>query len=229
MLADVSAEFDLQHRSHLLRVVMTVLSEEFKRARGERVGYVRAEDHLMQVFEKLPVDDLLTLSVGELADRFGCSRRHLSRLFQQHFGFSVAALRMEMRLLKAVSLLRDPDAKIIHVAQESGFNHLGLFNSCFKKRFGASPGQWRKMAQQAGDSNRIKEENRSCPLRANGLCPWTGAPETACAVTPVAESPKGKVRSSSSKAKIDFGGMTGASPKEQPSPGVRFDVRPRSS
>ncbi len=54
-----------------------------------------------------------------------------------------------MRLLKAVSLLVDPDAKIIHVAEKCGFNHLGLFNTCFKKRFGSSPGQWRKSATEA--------------------------------------------------------------------------------
>jgi AraC-like DNA-binding protein len=56
----------------------------------------------------------------------------------------VVALRTEMRLLKAVSLLRNPATKIIYVARESGFNHLGLFHHCFKKRFGSSPGQWRK-------------------------------------------------------------------------------------
>ena len=51
---------------------------------------------------------------------------------------------MELRLLKAVTLLRNPTAKIITVAEQCGFNHLGLFNICFKRRFGQSPGQWRK-------------------------------------------------------------------------------------
>ena len=100
----------------------------------------------MQVFEELSATELLTLSVGDMAHKFSCSRRHLNRLFHQHFGCSVAALRMEMRLLKALSLLRDPDVKIINVAEQCGFNHLGLFNACFKKRFGNTPGQWRKGA-----------------------------------------------------------------------------------
>ena len=81
--------------------------------------------------------------MGELAGKFHCSSRHLNRLFHKHFGFSVAALRMEMRLIKAITLLRNRDAKVIHVAEECGFNHLGLFNSCFKHRFGTSPGRWR--------------------------------------------------------------------------------------
>jgi len=99
---------------------------------------------MIQVFEKLSSAELLNLSVDDLAVRFSCSRRHLNRLFHQHFGLSITSLRMEIRLLKAVSLLRNPQAKVINVAEQCGFNHLGLFNTCFKRRFGVSPGQWRK-------------------------------------------------------------------------------------
>jgi AraC-like DNA-binding protein len=113
-----------------------------------------------------------------LAEKFSCSRRHLNRLFHQHFGISVASLRMEMRLLKAMSLLRDPDAKIINVAEQCGFNHLGLFNTCFKRRFGASPGQWRKSAIEAESKPALKSDDRpACPLHVNGLCPWGGKNE----------------------------------------------------
>lgn len=176
LLAEVPPQFDLDHRSQLLRVVAAILSVEFKAAQSYRVGFVRAEVHMIQVFEKLSANDLLSLSVGELAARFGCSKRHLNRLFHQHFGFSVAAMRMEMRLLKAASLLRDPDTKVINVAEQCGFNHLGLFNTCFKRRFGATPGQWRKMSAQAeGQSVRPVNDGVVCPLRSKGLCPWDGA------------------------------------------------------
>ena len=176
LLAEVPTEFNLDHRSQLLRVVAAILSVEFKTAQSYRVGFVRAEVHMLQVFEKLSANELLSLSVGELAARFGCSKRHLSRLFHQHFGFSVAAMRMEMRLLKAASLLRDPDTKVINVAEQCGFNHLGLFNTCFKRRFGATPGQWRKISAQAEDQS-VGPVNDSvvCPLRSKGLCPWAGA------------------------------------------------------
>lgn len=175
LLAEVPPQFNLDHRSQLLRVVAAILSVEFKTAQPNRVGFIRAEVHMIQVFEKLPANELLSLSVGELAARFGCSKRHLNRLFHQHFGFSVAAMRMEMRLLKSVSLLRDPDSKIINVAEQCGFNHLGLFNTCFKRRFGATPGQWRKMSAQAeGQSLRPVNDSVVCPLRSNGLCPWAG-------------------------------------------------------
>jgi AraC-like DNA-binding protein len=175
LLAEVPPQFNLDHRSQLLRVVAAILSMEFENAQPYRVGFVRPEKHLIQVFEKLPANELLSLSVGELAARFGCSRRHLNRLFHQHFGFSVAAMRMEMRLLKAASLLRDPDTKVITVAEQCGFNHMGLFNTCYKKRFGASPGQWRKMsAQVEGQSVRPVNDKLACPLRSNGSCSLAG-------------------------------------------------------
>jgi hypothetical protein len=84
---------------------------------------------------------------------------------------------MEMRLLKAVSLLRDADAKIINVADQCGFNHLGLFNTCFKRRFGMSPGQWRKSKIQSEGASARKLENKArtkCPLLATGSCPLGG-------------------------------------------------------
>jgi AraC-like DNA-binding protein len=174
LVKEVPARFSLDHRVHLLRVAAVVLNEEFKAARARRVGFVGIEDHLLQVFEKLSAEELLSLSVGDLAKRFGCSRRHLNRLFHNYFGTSVAALRMEMRLLKAGVLLRDPTAKIINVAENCGFNHLGLFNACFKRRYGDSPGKWRKL--RAHSAPRSLEgsngEGLACPLRSNGLCPW---------------------------------------------------------
>ena len=86
---------------------------------------------------------------------------------------------MEMRLLKAISLLRDADAKVIHVAEQCGFNHLGLFNTCFKRRFGTSPGKWRKSSIQATGAAAAGSEDKSvCPLHHSGLCPLNGQPQS---------------------------------------------------
>ncbi|MSU61910.1 MAG: helix-turn-helix domain-containing protein [Pedosphaera sp.] len=62
---------------------------------------------------------------------------------------------MELRLQKAGQLLRESDAKIDHVAMESGFRHLGLFNAMFKKRFGTTPTEWRRGAENKTGSRRL--------------------------------------------------------------------------
>jgi transcriptional regulator GlxA family with amidase domain len=83
-------------------------------------------------------------SPEELAKRCGCGVRHFSRLFRSYFGRSLVPKRIELCLHKAKQLLEESDAKIIDVALASGFNHVGLFSSRFKKHFGATPSEWRK-------------------------------------------------------------------------------------
>jgi AraC-like DNA-binding protein len=134
----------LDHRTYVLRFAAAVLTLEFINTRTKRNPAMAAQAHLNQVCEELSAAELLGLPINELANKFRCSRRHLSRLFQRQFGCSVAGLRMELRLLKAVALLRNPSAKVFAVAEQCGFNHTGLFNTCFKRRFGQSPGQWQK-------------------------------------------------------------------------------------
>jgi AraC-like DNA-binding protein len=176
LLNEASSKVDLDHRVQLLRLAVVMLAEECAKAREHHTGFVRMEDHVRQVFEALSADELLNLSVGAMAKKFGCSRRHLNRLFHSYFGTSVAALRMEVRLLKAGVLLRDPSAKVINVAENCGFNHLGLFNACFKRRFGASPGKWRKSRAEAEMQKAPgSAESAACPLVPSGLCPWNKA------------------------------------------------------
>lgn len=173
---------NLDHRSRLLRVVATVLTPEIERERGVvEVQSDRGEEHFRLVLSRLSEDDLLNLSVDEMAERFGCSRRHLNRLFHQYTGMSVAAMRMEMRLLKAESLLRDPESKVIHVAGECGFSHLSQFNSCFKRRFGDTPGRWRRRAMDGGDGEPGEETvigDRSRGEAGTGEEPQFGLVET---------------------------------------------------
>lgn len=157
LLKDAPPGLNLNHRGQLLRVAAAALTDEFTMAARHGGAALRSEDRLVQVFRQLSADELLRLSVADLARKFGCGRRHLSRLFHRCLGFSVAGLRMEARLLKAVCLLRNPDAKVAHVAERCGFNHPGLFNSYFKKRFGASPGLWRRLHAKADAGAALRE------------------------------------------------------------------------
>jgi len=178
LLAATPPQYSLEHSAHLLQIAVIFLSAEFQQVQNQRMGLVHAEDYLIKALQKLSADDIANLSVGELAKKFSCSRRHLNRVFHQYFNTSVAALKMEMRLLKALALLRDPQSKVIHVAEECGFNHLGLFNTCFKKRFHQSPGQWRKSIAEAEDEGGPRlSGSPSCHLNKQGLCPWSTKPD----------------------------------------------------
>jgi AraC-like DNA-binding protein len=82
---------------------------------------------------------------------------------------------MELRLLRAAALLRAPDIKIVHVAEQCGFHHPGLFNTCFKRRFGVSPGVWRREQEKDPEAPPIEGNGAgSCWMQNRGLCPWPG-------------------------------------------------------
>jgi AraC-like DNA-binding protein len=174
LLTEVSPNPTLDHRGQLLRIAAGILSDEFRHAHL-RTGFIRAEEHILQVFESLSADQILNFSIQELADKFSCSRRHLNRLFHHFFGSSAAALKTEMRLIRAASLLRDPNSKVITVAQQCGFNHLGLFNTSFRRRFNVSPGQWRDSGGRVESKpSRAMKPAMECMILKNGLCPWMG-------------------------------------------------------
>jgi AraC-like DNA-binding protein len=60
--------------------------------------------------------------------------------------------------------LKHPNVKITNVAEQCGFNRLGQFNARFKRRFGVSPGQWRKQS-----SYRMGEINEEGQRGQNGV------------------------------------------------------------
>lgn len=172
LLMGIPPQFNFQHRTQLLRVAASVISFELEQAQFRHKAGMRIDNQVGQLFEKLTMTEIMNLSAGEMAVKFNCSRRHLNRLFHQQFGFSVTSLRMEMRLLKAASLLHVPNAKVANVAEECGFNHLGMFNSLFKKRFGANPSRWREGAQKLETvAAQPRDMHPSCPLLIQGLCP----------------------------------------------------------
>jgi len=173
LLARVNPEQNLEHRGQLLIIATAILCVEFKLIESQCNRLLAPAGRMRKAFVTLSAEELRNLSVDQLAQRFHCGRRHLNRLFQANFGTSVAALKMEIRLLKVVSLLRDAEIKIINVAEQCGFNHLGLFNTLFKRRFGTSPGAWRRLHQQRGQSEAVLIAGGNvCPLKSKDNCLW---------------------------------------------------------
>ena len=101
----------------------------------------------------------------KLAQQCGCGVRHFSRLFRSHFGQSLIPKRITLCLHKAKQLLEESDAKIIDVAMDSGFNHVGLFTSRFKRHFGCTPSEWRRRNGQPAKATGRRNGRRAAALR----------------------------------------------------------------
>lgn len=81
-----------------------------------------------------------------LAHALGCSARHVQRLFEQRCGTTPGAYILEQRLQRAAALLREQrDLRIAEVALDAGFSDLSYFCRTFRRRFGCTAGQWRRL------------------------------------------------------------------------------------
>ena len=105
-------------------------------------------------------DVLLEISFDKLAQMTCCTPRHLSRIFQDVVGMSFSDKRAEIRLARAREVLATGESKVVEVAMESGYKSLSSFNLMFTRRFGISPGRWRKKnGMEAG--NIIRQTTKS--------------------------------------------------------------------
>jgi len=107
-------------------------------------GGNKLQERFLNLIGKITEAELAEASLADLAGQLHCSERHFSRLFREQFGVPLRARQTELRLQRAQQLLADSNAKVINIAYESGYRHLGLFNAMFKKRFGVTPSEWRQ-------------------------------------------------------------------------------------
>lgn len=176
-VARPAREEDLPRRVDALGIVAAVFEAEMARHQPPAVPLTDALERFKKIIAQMPETELINHSSEELARLCGCSPRHFNRLFQQHFGVSARARQTELRLLKSRQLLTGSDEKIVHVALESGYRNLSLFNTLFKKRFGMTPSQWRKSsAKKTGPTYRRR-------LAAVALAAWCGAATLFAAAT----------------------------------------------
>ncbi len=83
-------------------------------------------------------------AMEDLADAAGCSRRQMERLFMKYLNKTPYRFFRDLRLDHGHSLLRETDMSVTEIAVASGFASPIIFTKCFRKRFGHSPGKYRK-------------------------------------------------------------------------------------
>lgn len=88
------------------------------------------------------------LMSGFVAEHFGVSREHLSRVFHQHFGVTYQQFVLTRRISAARDLLiRDSDSSVLDIALAVGFQSHAHFSRVFRKHEGIAPRQFRALHQ----------------------------------------------------------------------------------
>lgn len=79
------------------------------------------------------------LTIDSLGKHVGMSRSRLYRRIKELTGHSANSLIQELRMQKALRLIRNKYGNITQVALETGFSNLSYFAKSFQKRFGVLP------------------------------------------------------------------------------------------
>ncbi len=94
---------------------------------------------LMEANPEEPLDRAL------LARQTGVSVRQLERLFANHLGATIGSSYLNIRLARAMTLLKETSLTTMDVAVACGFVSTSHFSRAFKRRYGSPPSSLRRM------------------------------------------------------------------------------------
>jgi AraC-like DNA-binding protein len=83
-------------------------------------------------------------TLDDLATAVGTSVFHLCRVFRRHTGTSIHRYRTDLRLRRAIELLRGGDGDILAVAVAVGYSGHSHFTRAFHRAFGTTPSRLRR-------------------------------------------------------------------------------------
>ena len=109
-------------------------------------------------------DHFRSVTLEELSDRFGYSRRQIIRIIQASTGSSFTALQTQLRMEKAARLLTAGTASVDDIALEVGFTDRSSFYRAFSKYFACTPREYVASSATASMPKRwMKSSNQEIP------------------------------------------------------------------
>jgi transcriptional regulator GlxA family with amidase domain len=111
-----------------------------------RLGVQNAK--VLSIIELMEANLAEPLSLIEIADDVGLSRRQIERLFRHEMGRSPARYYLEIRLDRARHLLIQSSMPVVEVAVACGFVSASHFSKCYRELYARSPQQERSDRKQ---------------------------------------------------------------------------------
>ena len=140
--SDITPKAAQDHLAAALLVAMLSRIEQ-----GEPLSSATAHDHGTALIAEMrsAIDERLDedMPLDELADIFGLSRRHATRLFRQCSGMSIGDYRNRRRIETARRLLTDSTLSVGEVAWRTGFESGSALARAMRRTLGVSPGALR--------------------------------------------------------------------------------------
>jgi AraC family transcriptional regulator len=144
----------LQGRIYAESLANAIATRFIHLAKGGRVvgaayGHASSAQTIVRVLDRMHAEFTTNLSLSALAAQSGYSRRHFLRIFEEATGQTPHQYLLHLRLKYAKELLRKKSMSLVEVAAASGFSSQSHMSGVFRKLYGATPGQMRRMIDVA--------------------------------------------------------------------------------
>ncbi|MPN01469.1 HTH-type transcriptional regulator CdhR [bioreactor metagenome] len=84
------------------------------------------------------------ITIGEIAEKLGCSTSTLEELFKRHFHTTPRKYFDDLKYDKAKQLLASTALPLSEIARSIGYRHTMHFSRAFRNRVGMTPTEFRK-------------------------------------------------------------------------------------
>ncbi|MFO7936495.1 MAG: helix-turn-helix domain-containing protein, partial [Kiritimatiellia bacterium] len=102
-------------------------------------------DGMLEAIERIKINPEIDYNLDELARDVSLSRSLFNTRFKQLTGFPPYAFILSCKMQKAKQLLSRDDISVTDVAYELGFSSSQHFAMHFKREFGMTPSEWKKV------------------------------------------------------------------------------------
>ncbi len=130
--------------SHIL-LLLYVLCENLGVYQDDQVKEKSNDKRIHDIVSYMEIHYYEDLTIESIANHFHLSTRYLSTIFKEQLGISPKEYLTRYRLKKAEESLVETNYTIIDIAMSHGFSNLNSFFREFKKHYGQTPLQYRKM------------------------------------------------------------------------------------
>lgn len=129
---------------HLVEAIFLQLVIVLYRFRGQRGSTDLAPTYQLDILlTALHNSVAIPFNLAAFCEQHGISSRSLRRLFKTQTGMTISGYLQQLRLCRAMTLLRNVCYSISHIAAECGYEDSNYFSSVFRKATDLTPTEYR--------------------------------------------------------------------------------------
>ncbi len=126
----------------------TINTIYFTKSKENNDNVIEIVDKIVKIIEK---DYNQNITIEEISKKVFFSKTYIRRIFKNNMGMTIVEYITDVRMKKAIELLKYGEYKIVEIASLTGYSNPSYFNLTFRKYYGVTPKQYRMNHYNVGD------------------------------------------------------------------------------